>query len=450
MRLTLFSSGSEGDFGNAIVTNGIIIFLLTFVVMLLELAFTFKFIGLHIYDASEYSKIALNLLDGNGYTLEPEGALILWRPPLYPFFLAGIYSIFGYWHLPVLLIQVIINAMTCTITWYLATNIFNKRTGTLSAVCLAFHPLFVFNGSSAMTESLFTFLLALVVLFLFKSYQSPLRRYFILAGCFIGLASLCRASAQFLSVFIFVVLFIKTKQRRIAFVKNYIFLLISMVLIVSPWTLRNYIVSGGEVIPIDTSKGYTFWEGNQVLTDGHDLEALSREKRLNAESAIADILGIANEPDGTGNISRIAWSSKRNSDKLFNEAVQNIYENPIEVVDLLVKKSFRFWFSFIEHKYKLQYLIILYHTILVSLGIMGLYRSCREHRPVLVLTVIILYFYSIHILSIAYIRYSVPIIPYIIIFACCGALHIGNSIASRFSKNACIPKRLFWKSTRFS
>ena len=435
MRLTLFSSGSEGDFGNAIVTNGIIIFLLTFVVMLLELAFTFKFIGLHIYDASEYSKIALNLLDGNGYTLEPEGALILWRPPLYPFFLAGIYSIFGYWHLPVLLIQVIINAMTCTITWYLATNIFNKRTGTLSAVCLAFHPLFVFNGSSAMTESLFTFLLALVVLFLFKSYQSPLRRYFILAGCFIGLASLCRASAQFLSVFIFVILFFKNRQKKMAFIKNYILLLITMGLIISPWTIRNYIISGGDFILIDTSRGYTCWEGNQILTDGHDLEALSREKRLNAESAIADILGIADEPDGAENISRIAWSSKRNSDRLFKNALRNIFKNPVGTVILWVKKFYRFWFAFIGYeKYTIQYLTIFYQIILVSLGTIGLYCCYREHKPVFPLTIIILYFSFIHTMSIAYIRYSVPVMPYIIILACYASSYLGHSMASYLRK----------------
>ena len=64
-------------------------------------------------DAAGYDQMAVNLASGNGLSQLRDGSMvpIVYRPPVYPMFLAGIYSIFGHHYIAAKIIQAIIGAL---------------------------------------------------------------------------------------------------------------------------------------------------------------------------------------------------------------------------------------------------------------------------------------------------------------------------------------------------
>ena len=61
-------------------------------------------------DAKEYHSIALNLISGYGYSLEP-GRPTTKRPPLYPLFLASIYTLLNPDYRKALYVQAILHSI---------------------------------------------------------------------------------------------------------------------------------------------------------------------------------------------------------------------------------------------------------------------------------------------------------------------------------------------------
>ena len=76
-------------------------------------------------DAADYENIALNIMSGKGFVSTRLG-LYSYRPPLYPLFLAGMFSVFKTSYFMVGFIQVIISSITCVIVYYIGESIFDE------------------------------------------------------------------------------------------------------------------------------------------------------------------------------------------------------------------------------------------------------------------------------------------------------------------------------------
>jgi 4-amino-4-deoxy-L-arabinose transferase-like glycosyltransferase len=89
-----------------------------------------------------------------------------WFPPGYPLFLAMIYSLAGPTMklVAVRLIQAVLSAATCWVTYAIARNAFGTTAGRAAAVLLAFYPGHIYMAWRLMAETLFTLLMALAVL----------------------------------------------------------------------------------------------------------------------------------------------------------------------------------------------------------------------------------------------------------------------------------------------
>lgn len=55
-----------------------------------------------------------------------------WYPPGYPLFLAVIYTLFGPKVIILRIIQAVVGALTCVVTYLLARRLFNEREGVLA------------------------------------------------------------------------------------------------------------------------------------------------------------------------------------------------------------------------------------------------------------------------------------------------------------------------------
>jgi 4-amino-4-deoxy-L-arabinose transferase-like glycosyltransferase len=174
-----------------IVKDGLIIF---FLALLVRVGYAFLFVEpeyLFTEDQTLYIKLAQQFPDSGFLGLTPE------RMPGYPLFIASIYSIFGEVMWNVILIQILLDSISCIMIATIAHLLFDKGfwiAGVLSSINLNM----VILSSTFLPDTLFLFLFILF-LFSFSQYlQNKNIRWFFLLTLFISLATLVRPSSYYL------------------------------------------------------------------------------------------------------------------------------------------------------------------------------------------------------------------------------------------------------------
>ena len=174
-----------------IVKDGLIIF---FLALLVRVGYAFLFVEpeyLFTEDQTLYIKLAQQFPDSGFLGLTPE------RMPGYPLFIASIHSIFGEVMWNVILIQILLDSISCIMIATIAHLLFDKGfwiAGVLSSINLNM----VILSSTFLPDTLFLFLFILF-LFSFSQYlQNKNIRWFFLLTLFISLATLVRPSSYYL------------------------------------------------------------------------------------------------------------------------------------------------------------------------------------------------------------------------------------------------------------
>ncbi|MEK6917155.1 MAG: hypothetical protein AABW92_05420, partial [Nanoarchaeota archaeon] len=93
------------------------IFIFAFFMRLLAIIVQEESKKLPLSDAANYDQIAVNIVSGHGFSEVIDGQKVptMRRTPIYPLFLAGIYSIFGHNYIAVKIIQAILGALLCIV-----------------------------------------------------------------------------------------------------------------------------------------------------------------------------------------------------------------------------------------------------------------------------------------------------------------------------------------------
>lgn len=349
-------------------------------------------------DEYSYDQIAVNFLNGKGFVTDD--GLYARRPPSYPLFLALIYFIFGYSLVTVRFIQVIIGALTCLIIYLISKEIFDKKTGLISAfICAIYYP-FIQQPAYLLTEVLFTFILSLTVYFIFRAKRLNYTfTALLLAGVFLGISILCRDS---LIAFPLIVLIMFLLDRHLKF-KNKILKAVLIIfftaLIILPYTIRNYRIYHA-FVPITVGGGHTLYLGNNALTTG----GTGGEWILGQDSFLpSDIQDL--------------FSLK--TDKILkNRALKFIRENPKRFLWLSYKKFLNMWRPFYTKTRFISKIVMIFSYVpIMILGLVGMVLSLSFWRKTILLHALIFYFSAIHMITISEIRYRFPIMPYFIIFS---------------------------------
>lgn len=229
-----------------------------------SLQYAFHHVEETLCDSCEYVNIAQHL----PYSFSLAGAATSFRAPFYPFF------IFVFSHpLALSLAQIVLSLITCWIV-YLIGKRFSPRVAIASALLFALAPLTSQISVQVLSETLFTFL---VVVGIYFWTDRPG-----ISGIAFGLGILTR---PLLLPFSIVLLALGIKQRRLILVGA-----ISL-LMVLPWTVRNAIVFK-EFIPVSTAgmglnlyvgtidlkygTGDTLW--SQIVNSEYRTDYYSRDK----------------------------------------------------------------------------------------------------------------------------------------------------------------------------
>ena len=214
-------------------------------------------------DTADYDEIAHNVLSGDGFVSRENWfgyEMYSWRPPLYPFFLALVYGVWGYSHFAVKIAQALIGAGTVVLVWALVRRLQPDAAPLAGGLALVYGPL-VTICAEVMSETLFCFWIVLAAWALVAAEGR--RQYLLLVGVAIGLAALTRpVGLLWLPAFVAVAVW----RGRGVGLRQCAWVVAALVAVITPWSARNAQIHGAWV-PISTHGGFILARSNAFEPD---------------------------------------------------------------------------------------------------------------------------------------------------------------------------------------
>lgn len=197
-------------------------------------------------DAQGYHWLAVNLIERGIFSMntEPPFRSDNVRAPLYPLFVATLYSVAGPDPRVVALAQAALDAVTVAVTFRLGRRVAGPSAGLLTALLYAFHPASWRFCNELLTEILFGSLLT-ASLWMFARYILAGRnRDALLCGLLSGASILCKPNVQFLPLVLLGILVHGLATGRRAWWQGAAIVTATIGLMLLPWTIRNRVVFG--------------------------------------------------------------------------------------------------------------------------------------------------------------------------------------------------------------
>jgi 4-amino-4-deoxy-L-arabinose transferase-like glycosyltransferase len=218
-------------------------------------------------DDATYFGLAQTLIDeGKYYTA---GTYSYW-PPGYPFFLSLNFVLLGAKPWVPALANLLLLAATLITVYRLASLIADERIARLSTFLLTLWPNYIALAGQASKELLLALLLPLAIVLYLDAVRSSTgtRRLFFafLSGLTLGYSGLTQPSILLFPAVLASHDIIQRESFRIV-VPRFALLIIGMVLIIAPWTIRNYLVLNA-FVPVSNTGGISLYIGNNPSANG--------------------------------------------------------------------------------------------------------------------------------------------------------------------------------------
>ena len=372
-----------------------------------------------IIDAEMYDLKAIKILQ-SAAEKKP-----FYQAPLYSYFLALIYRIFGHDYLVPRLLQSAIGAINCVMVALIGKRLFGGREGLLAGCIAALYgPLIHFEGELLRPVLIIFFGLSTILCILSWSEDRPI--WAAIAGLLMGLSAITRENILIVLPVIVIYLWMSSKQSR----WHAPVLLIALTIIpIIPVTVYNYKKSG-DLVPVSTQGGMNFYVGNSAHSDRlTGLQPGIEWKKMAFSSR--EELGPDPKPSEFQ-----SWFIKK--------ALKDIYQSPTEWIGKLVKKLYLVFYGeeltpnsnldlYRERSSLLRILIFKCGPLFIPFGllfpffVLGIGAKGAHRDKWLLIGFIIAYSLSLMLFHVRA-RYRVPIVPLMIPFAAAGILYLIKQI----------------------
>ncbi len=206
-------------------------------------------------DAEGFHLLALNVLDGRGFSIAWDAPFCpnTVRTPVYPLYLAGVYRVLGRLPDAAVLTQILLEVLTTAWAVALAKAARAGRgTGHISAVSLVPGLLYALNGTTQrytgqlLSEALLLPILASAVFATLRLVQKHTMRRGILAGLAWGLAVLTKPNVQYLALAACGLALVSHRWRLLRRRNRPVAVALwaSLLLVLLPWSVRNRVIAG--------------------------------------------------------------------------------------------------------------------------------------------------------------------------------------------------------------
>ena len=262
------------------------------------------------FDGYLYNNLAEHLVTDHCFCFVPHNP-ITGRAPLWPFIMSVIYFITGPKNFYARLFFCFLGSATCVLVYLFVKDIFGKRIALITGAIASIYPwLFIYDGW-LYSESLYTFLLVaftyslyrlqrvaqwhwttsdniFLIILLYWLQRASWRRWMILSGVLLGLASLARPNGQFLIVLLFawaLVMLLAKMASWQTIIKSTLIITCIAAILIAPWTLRNYKVTHTFVLVVSG--------GGNVLSGAYNDTALKEGGIWEPQAKIRPKIGAA-------------------------------------------------------------------------------------------------------------------------------------------------------------
>ncbi len=284
----------------------------------------------------EYGDVADNILAGKGFSgtawFVPEGPTAF-MAPVYVYVLAAFQGLFGAYAWAILmLVQALLGAITAVLLFRVARHAFGIPAGYAAAAIFALNPTHIYVATQIHPLALLTLLFVAVLALVQHTASRRTIAAAVLLGAVTGLSMLTDpAIICFIPIILAWPAVTQATQWRRGLALSAC-TLAAAILVVSPWTLRNYLVMD-HFIPVKSQAGFVLWVGNHPGATGTQTMLDSDGNVVNASHRMPeawwDELREMGEPEAYNHLGR--------------EAVAYMLAHPADTVMRTARKALYFW-----------------------------------------------------------------------------------------------------------
>ncbi|MGE0114242.1 MAG: ArnT family glycosyltransferase [Steroidobacteraceae bacterium] len=365
-----------------------------------------------------YHLIAQTLFEGHGYRFSPDKPLTLQRAPAYPAFLLAIFSVAGVNYVWVQIAQAALGSLSCWLLFLLGRWVLSTELGLTAAAMYAFYPNSILYSARLYSENLyFPLFLAFAYLLCRASFEGSVRRGFAV-GVAWGAGLLTRGTLlPLLFVLPLGIVLSRTHRQPVSrWLRWATPALLGGMLVLAPWTIRNYSLTG-HFVPVSSWSWGPMYQGMQVAKQANewrDLSQVDMDAGLYIRELTAQQLGRTEGSIFLSSNDEISYDQVAHDLTLKEWAA-----NPLALIKRALRGLFYTWFFAFGTGMRLASLAI--HLPILALFVTGAVQMSRHHGsafirawPALGLIIFVNVFYAF---AFPHVRYMTPAIALSFIFA---------------------------------
>lgn len=372
-------------------------------------------------DANGYDEWARRLAAGDWL-----GTEVFYQAPLYPYFVGAVYAVFGRDLLILRLCQALIGSASCALLGLAGARLFSRPVGLIAGLALALYaPAIFFDGliQKSVLDMFFVCLGLWLIARVATGASTPAS--WIGLGLAMGGLALTRENAAVFIAVILVFAVVQKGSERFRTVRNAVWFVAGLAVVLLPVAARNYAVGGG--FYLTTSQfGSNLYIGNNPAADG--TYASIRFGRGAPEFERIDATEVAEEAVGrpltpsevssywTGRVVDYITSQPGDWLALTGRKVMLLL-NATEMLDTESQDSYAEW------SWPLAIGAWLGHFgVLVPLAVTGLMVTWPQRRRLWVLHAMAIAYAGSVVLFFVFARYRYPLVPFLLLFAAAGVI----------------------------
>ena len=447
---------------------------------------------------SEHEAIAARLVQGEGYSLRPLHGIgylqpTSWMAPLYPYLLALTYALLGIHtsisFLAMQLLQALASALTCVLLVAVGTRVLNRRVGLVAALILCVYPALLYAVATIRPITFIILLLTTEILLFLQiaasvkdgvrrplhesTAQGPVlepsidqlrriqakadrsdsasrrrKRTRVACGLVVGVLALLEPVTLVFAPFAALWLLFQTGGSFGQKLRSVVAIAAIALVVISPWTVRNYLVHG-RLVFIKSSLGYQLWVGNnprasgtaRILADEAQQRKQIEERRDLSWPGLLQLLWLQKK-ESTGVLhtmppelqAQLGEMPEIESDALLvRMGVDYVLGHPGRFRELTLQRIAYFWWLDPTNPLASSLVYVLPWAFLLLFAVVGILTSLHQWRGVLPLYLVLISMSLPYTLTVVESRFRMPLEPNVMVFTAQGLVWLGSRLIKRRS-----------------